>query len=177
VAALTLAVVLAGCGSGATSSSTTTTAAAAGQTTTSRAAIPAHHPRTSYSAGKAGQTASAKRLKRHSPAVAHVVAAKTVAAKTVSVHVIRARRPVSSTAGVTRTLTGTGNQPIGNLSERSTVVLEWSTAAGPIQIFNPHGFLLVNSSAATGTVRLARGDYKGLRVAAKGYWTIRLHAA
>ncbi len=109
--------------------------------------------------------------KKHSRSVAHVVPAKTAARP-----VIRARRPASAGA-VIGTLKGTGDQPIGTLSEKSTVVLEWSTAAGSIQIFNTHGFLLVNSSARTGTVRLARGDYKGLRVAAEGHWTIRLRAA
>lgn len=150
----------------------TTTATGAGQTTTSRAAIPAHHARVTHVAGKASRTASVESSKKHSRSVAHVVPAKTAARP-----VIRARRPAISAGAVIGTLKGTGDQPIGTLSEKSTVVLEWSTAAGSIQIFNTHGFLLVNSSARTGMVRLARGDYKGLRVAAESHWTIRLRVA
>ncbi|MGA2929947.1 MAG: hypothetical protein ABSG43_28960 [Solirubrobacteraceae bacterium] len=168
--ALTVAVVLAGCGSSGTSSSTTATVA--GQTTASQAVTPARHARVAHARGKASKTAPARSSKKHSQAVAHVVAAKTVARP-----VIHAKQPVISAGVVTSTLTGTGNQPIGTLSEKTTVVLQWSTTVGPIQIFNTHGFLLVNSSAATGRVRLARGEYKGLRVAARGHWTIQLRAS
>ena len=76
-----------------------------------------------------------------------------------------------------RSLSGVGDQAIGTLSEKATVVLQWSTTKPPIQIFNPHGFLIVNSDSLTGTVKLARGEYKGLRVASKGSWKIRIHAS
>lgn len=169
-AALTVIVALAGCGSSGSSSSTTATVA--GQTTANHAATPAHHDRVPHAASKASRTAPAKSSKKHSQSVAHVVVVKTVARP-----VIHAKQPVISAGVVTSTLTGTGKQAIGTLSEKTTVVLQWSTTAGPIQIFGTHGFLLVNSNATTGRVRLARGDYKGLRVAAKGHWTIQVRAS
>ncbi len=174
-AALTVAVVLAGCGSSGMSSSTTATVArqtTARQTTASHSPTPARHASVTHATGKASKTAPPKRSEKHSQAVAHVVGAKTVARPA-----SHAKQPVISAGVVTGTLTGTGNQPIETLSEKTTVVLQWSTTAGTFQIFNTHGFVLVDSNATTGRVRLARGDYKGLRVAAKGHWTIQLRAS
>jgi hypothetical protein len=91
--------------------------------------------------------------------------------------VIHAAPPAISAGPVTATLAGIGNQAIETLSEKTTVVLQWSITAGSIQIFNTRGFVLVDSNALTGRVRLARGLYKGLRVAAKGHWTVEVRAA
>lgn len=78
---------------------------------------------------------------------------------------------------VVDSFTGRGSRAIGSLAEKSTVVLEWRTSAPEIQIFTVQGFLLVDSHLSRGRVRLARGRYRELRVAAAGPWTIRLHAA
>jgi hypothetical protein len=78
---------------------------------------------------------------------------------------------------VIRSISGTGNEAIGSLSEKTAIVIEWNTAKPQLQIFTNHGFLLVDSRARVGRVRLARGDYASLRVAAKGHWTIQLHTA
>lgn len=169
-AALTIAVVLAGCGSSGTPSSTTATVAR--RATASHAAAAAHHPRAPRAAGKVSQTAPAKRSQKRSKAVAHGVAAKPIARP-----VIHAAPPAISAGPVTATLAGIGNQAIETLSEKTTVVLQWSITAGSIQIFNTRGFVLVDSNALTGRVRLARGLYKGLRVAAKGHWTVEVRAA
>jgi hypothetical protein len=72
--------------------------------------------------------------------------------------------PVIGAGRVIRSFSGTGN-------------LQWRTAGRAIQLFTVHGFVLVDSHAATGRVRLARGDYPVLRVATRGSWTVQLRAA
>jgi hypothetical protein len=78
---------------------------------------------------------------------------------------------------VIRSFSGTGNRRIGSLSEKTAIVLQWRTAGRAIQLFTVHGFVSVDSHAATGRVRLARGGYPALRVATRGSWTVRLRAA
>ena len=85
--------------------------------------------------------------------------------------------PVIDAGALIGTRTGTGNQAIGTLIESSEVVLRWSTTKPPLQIFDSRGFLVVDSQSATGSVRLARGSYKGLRIATKGHWTVQVHAS
>jgi hypothetical protein len=74
-------------------------------------------------------------------------------------------------------LSGSGSEAIGPLSEKTSVVLEWRTATPPLQIFNSHGLLLVNSNLPSGMIRLASGQYRDLHVGAKGPWTIKIHAS
>ena len=172
VAALAATAAIAGCGSSSARPSTTSTVAA--QTTAGRhhSADPAQHASSKH-ARKDGHTGRSTSSQKRSGTAAH----GTVRAKASTRPPVQAKQPAISAGAVTRSLSGTGNQSIGTLSEKSTVVLEWSTTSPPIQIFNTHGFMLVNSSSATGRIRLTRGDYTGLRVAAKGHWTIEVRAA
>jgi hypothetical protein len=95
-----------------------------------------------------------------------------------SVPVIKVpKRVVIKTGPVIRSLFGNGDKAIGTLTATTAVVLEWSTTKTPIQIFNGHGFVLVNSSSGAGQVGLARGKYTDMHVATKGRWTITLHAS
>jgi hypothetical protein len=75
-----------------------------------------------------------------------------------------------------KTITGTHDATIGTLAEDRSVVLVWTASAAPIQIFTSQGNLLLSSHARSGTIRLAEGQYHGLRVASPGAWTLRLHA-
>lgn len=56
-------------------------------------------------------------------------------------------------------------------------VLSWHAQQGPIQIFTSRGFLLAQSSAAHGSVRLSKGTYRGVRVASHAGWSIELRTA
>jgi hypothetical protein len=76
-----------------------------------------------------------------------------------------------------RIITGTHNAKIGTLAERTSVLLVWTASEAPIQIFTSKGNLLLSSHARTGSIRLAEGRYRGLRVASPGAWTLRLHTA
>jgi hypothetical protein len=53
-------------------------------------------------------------------------------------------------------------------------VLSWHAARAPIQIFTSSGFLLVQSGASNGSVRLSKGTYRGVRVATHAGWSIEL---
>lgn len=85
--------------------------------------------------------------------------------------------PVIAAGSLLMGFSGIGSEAIRTLSPKRAVVLEWRTARPPMQIFNRDGFMLVNSNLASGRVRVATGHYRGLRVAAKGSWTIQIHAA
>ena len=92
--------------------------------------------------------------------------------------IITPPKPPSIKAGpLVAGLSGSGSQAIGALSEKTSVVLEWRTATPPLQIFNSHGLLLVNSNLPSGMIRLASGQYRDLHVGAKGPWTIKIHAS
>jgi hypothetical protein len=159
VAALAAGSLIAGCGSSSTPSTPTATPV---KTSTTTAAKPKH-------AGKP-----------HAPAHGHKAPAKHAPAKPKPKPkpVIKVpKRQVVVAGGLLKTLSGTGNAAIGSLDEKTAVVLEWSTTAAPIEIFNSHGFFLVNSHSPTGKVRLSAGKYTNLHVSTKGHWTIELHAS
>jgi len=90
---------------------------------------------------------------------------------------VHADAPVIAAGRLLEAFSGVGNRSIGSLSERAAVVLQWSTAGWPLQLFTERGFLLVDSQPGYGRIRLARGDYRGLRVGTQGAWTIQLRAA
>jgi len=161
-AALAAAIVLAGCGSSGTSSSSSSTVARQPVGSQKHSVADPHDARSKH-ARNGTQAVPSTSSTKHSQSVARPA--------------VRSKSPVISAGAVTRSLSGTGDRAIGALSEKSTVVLEWSTTTPPIQVFALHGFLLVNSNSATGRVRLARGEYKGLRVATKGHWTIQVRAS
>jgi hypothetical protein len=77
-------------------------------------------------------------------------------------------------AGVLRRFTGSGNTRLGTIVVRSAQVLQWRTARAPIQIFAANGFMLVNSSAPSGSIHLSRGTYRSVRVAAHASWSVEL---
>ena len=190
-AALAAAIVLAGCGSSGTSSSTSSTVARQPVASQKHSVADPHDARSKHARNGAQAVPSTSSTK-HSQAVARPAVrskharngaqavpstSSTKHSQAVARPAVRSKPPVISAGAVTRSLSGTGDRAIGALSEKSTVVLEWSTTTPPIQVFAPHGFLLVNSNFATGRVRLARGEYKGLRVATKGHWTIQVRAS
>ena len=151
--ALAAGALIAGCGSSSTTPSTSTVSPVKTSTVKTRNSVvpkPAHH-------------AGAK----HSGPVARP-APKAPVVKV-------PKRVVIQTGPVLKSLFGDGDKAIGTLTASTAVVLEWSTTKAPIQIFNSHGFVLVNSSSGTGEVRLARGTYTEMHVATKGRWTITLH--
>jgi len=55
-------------------------------------------------------------------------------------------------------------------------LLVWSADHPRIQIFTSKGFMLVNSSSPTGTVRLSRGTYRGVRVSSPARWSVELRS-
>ena len=72
--------------------------------------------------------------------------------------------------------TGMGDYLLGKIVAPATRVLVWSAHSGRIQIFTASGFMLVNSQSATGSVRLARGTYSGVRVATAASWSLELRS-
>jgi predicted small secreted protein len=82
--------------------------------------------------------------------------------------------PAGRTIGA---FSGTGSQSIGSLSEKTPIVLQWSTAGQRIQVFTAKGFVLLESNARTGRIRLAAGKYAKLRVASPAPWTLLLRAS
>ena len=78
---------------------------------------------------------------------------------------------------IIRTITGTHNATIGTLAEGRSIVMVWTASEGPIQIFTSQGNLLLSSRAHSGTIRLAEGQYHGVRVASPGAWSLRLHTS
>jgi hypothetical protein len=88
-----------------------------------------------------------------------------------------ARNASPQPVATNRVITGTGNAGIGTVAEGSSVLLTWTASKGPIQIFTSQGNLLLSSGARHGSIRLAKGQYQGLRVASPGAWTLRLHPA
>ena len=169
-ALLAAAAIAAGCGSSGGQSNTT-----------SSADQPASGPQTTLSAGSAhppGTTSSRPQAARKVDQLSSSgSAARTEGHASSGPSAVSLPKPPVIAAGPLLTaFSGTGSEAIGALTEKTSVVLEWRTTSPPIQIFNGHGFLLLVSDLPSGRVRLARGDYQGLHVGAKGPWTIQIHA-
>jgi hypothetical protein len=84
--------------------------------------------------------------------------------------------PVIAAGPLVRVFSGTRNKGIGSLSEKTPLVVGWTAAKPPIQIFTSQGNLLLSSDRRSGRIRLGSGVYPGLRVATNGHWTIQLRA-
>jgi hypothetical protein len=104
-------------------------------------------------------------------AVAAVVGSLAVgSASTVNARAARG----AEQAAVTRTFSGTGAKRIGTLRLKRSAVLRWKTSGGVFQISVSSRFLLVNTRARSGRVRVYRGVYRGVRVASSGHWKITI---
>ena len=84
--------------------------------------------------------------------------------------------PGAREAAYNRTFSGTGNRRLGTLRLRRSAVLRWRTRGGVLQVSERHGFLLVNTRARRGHVKIHRGVYRGVRVATRGHWTISIRS-
>jgi hypothetical protein len=71
---------------------------------------------------------------------------------------------------------GYGNGRLGTLVTSGQTLLVWNAGHPRIQIFTSKGFMLVNSSSHTGTVRLSRGTYRGVRVSSPAQWSVELRS-
>jgi hypothetical protein len=86
-------------------------------------------------------------------------------------------QPVIATGPVVRLFAGARSQAIGSLSEHRLVVIRWKVAKPPIQIYTSQGNLLLSSDRRSGAIRLRRGEYRNVRIATNGHWTIELRSA
>jgi len=82
----------------------------------------------------------------------------------------------SSSGRLLRKFAGNGPERLGTVVVSVPSTLVWRADHPPIQIFTSSGFILVNSQAASGTMRLSRGSYRGVRVASRAGWTIELRS-
>jgi hypothetical protein len=87
-----------------------------------------------------------------------------------------AATPVIATGPVVRSFSGARSRAIGSLSEKRSLVIRWNVAKPPIQIYTSKGNLLLTSDRRSGAIRLGRGEYRKLRIATNGHWTIQLRA-
>ena len=137
---------------------------------------------TTSTAGSQNATAPAASATSASGAATAAASAKTVATAkpgTASTTTGAASTPNASPAPEGRLLhrfTGYGNGRLGTLVASGQTLLFWNAANPRIQIFTSKGFMLVNSSSHTGTVRLSRGTYRGVRVSSSAHWTVELRS-
>lgn len=158
IAPFALAVALAGCGG---SSSTST------QTITSTTA--------STGAASAGATSASKTASSAQSASTPAKAAKAKSSTSTAPGSSAAASPPAS-GPVLRRFAGSGNTRLGTIAVSSPEVLVWGAQHPPIQIFTAKGFILVSSGASSGSIKLSRGTYAGVRVATHAAWSIELHA-
>lgn len=169
--ALGTAAVLAGCGAGGhptppITGSSTQAHAAASQT---RSAI--------SQASATGQIGPGAHVTSRRSSAQHSGAGVTTRRSSAKRSGADARTATTEPVASPRIITGTRDASIGTLAEGTSVVLAWTATEAPIQIFTATGNLLLSSHARSGSIRLAEGRYRGLRVASPGAWTLRLHAA
>jgi hypothetical protein len=163
----------AGCGGShkPTAASSTAAQATAGTSpATTSSTSTTHKPATKPSSGSTKHTSgSSKNAAVTTPSAPHKNSSRATQKRS-------SHPPLIPAGPLLRAFAGTGNTSIGTLSEKSTVVLEWTTTKPPIQIFTSRGFLIISSHTRSGGVRLAHGRFPGVHVATKGQWTIQLHA-
>jgi hypothetical protein len=83
--------------------------------------------------------------------------------------------PAPANGSVLRRFAGSGNTKLGTIAVSSQEVLVWGAQHPPIQIFTAKGFILVSSGQSSGSIKLSRGTYAGVRVATRAAWSIELH--
>ncbi len=160
---------LAGCGEG-SSGSTQASAPPASSTAASTATV-----QTSSTGAAKTTTSSSKATTSSSSAQASAKGAKTAAPGS-STHGSSTATPPPASGPVLRSFAGSGNTRLGTISVASPELLVWSAQHTPIQIFTTNGFILVSGRTSTGSVRLARGTYAGVRIATRAGWSVQLHA-
>lgn len=134
--------------------------------------------------GSSSSTSSATSKPASTPNTSSSTAASTTAASAPSTaksaqpsHPSTPALPAAATSGtLLHRYTGTGDYLLGKIVAPASRVLVWSAHSGRIQIFTASGFILVNSQSATGSVRLARGTYSGVRVATSSSWSLELRS-
>jgi hypothetical protein len=152
------AVLLVGCGSSSSSSSTgASTPSASGPTASSTAA-----------------TATAPGVSTGAQGTQPAGTSKTSTGASSSGSVAPATP--SSGGRLLRKFAGDGPERLGTVIVSVPSTLVWRADHPPIQIFTSSGFMLVNSQAASGAMRLSRGSYRGVRVASRAGWTIELRS-
>jgi hypothetical protein len=75
-----------------------------------------------------------------------------------------------------KTFSGSGNKKLGTLRLRRSAVLTWRARGRLFQVFEQHGFLLVDTRAHRGHVKIHRGVYRRVRVATRGRWRISIRS-
>jgi hypothetical protein len=166
--ATALLAALAGCGEG-SGGSTQASVPSASSTGASTATV---H---TGSTGAAKTSTSSSKATTSSSSQAPAKGAKTAAPGS-STHSSDTATSRPTSGPVLRSFAGSGNTRLGTISVSSSELLVWSAQRAPIQIFTTNGFILVSGRTRTGSVRLARGTYAGVRVATRGGWSIQLHA-
>lgn len=151
---------LAGCGEGSSNGSTQASAPPASSTAASTATA---------------QTTSTDASKTVTSSTSAQAPAKTAPPGSSTQSSSTAKLPPAS-GPVLRSFAGSGNTRLGTISAASPELLVWSAQHTPIQIFTINGFILVSGRTRTGSVRLARGTYAGVRVATRAGWSVQLHA-
>lgn len=154
--ALLAVTLLAGCGSstsGSAGSSIQATAQGSGSTGTAAAGS---------AAGAQGTTSTAHAVPTHTQSTKPLSAGSTQGAAP----------PVGGR--LLRRFAGSGNTRLGTIVLSLPAVLVWRAQHPAIQIFTARGFMLVSSSAPSGSIQISRGTYPGMRVATRAGWSIEL---
>lgn len=166
--ALLATVVLPGCGegsSGSTQASTPASSIAASTVTVQTS-----------STGAAKTTTSSSKATTSSSSAPTPAKGANTAAPDSSTHGSSTVTSPPASGPVLRSFAGSGNTHLGTISVASPELLVWSAQHTPIQIFTTNGFILVSGRTSTGSVRLARGTYAGVRIATRAGWSVQLHA-
>lgn len=169
--ALPAAILLAGCGGGGSTAATSQTAAQSGPTSVAAGKAPARGGPGTGGTGAKGTHDRAPRSTASSGAARASATARKASAPA-STH--RAAPP--SGERLLRRFAGSGDTRLGTVVVRSAEELVWQAGHAPIQIFAANGFMLVNSQAPHGSIRLSRGTYRGVRVATHARWSIELRS-
>jgi hypothetical protein len=158
VGALLAIAVPVGCGSG---SHTTSTA------TSHNATVPAANATGASASGTSAGTSGKTSAAHAAPTTATSAGAASTPAPA-----------APSTSGrLLRRFAGEGNGRLGTIVVSARSLLVWNAHHAGIQIFTSTGFMLVNSRSVTGTVRLSRGTYHGVRVSSAGRWLVELRSS
>jgi hypothetical protein len=78
---------------------------------------------------------------------------------------------IAHASRASRVFSGDGPARLGTVRVRHRATLRWRAPHG-LQLYDRHGFLILNSGAGHGRLTLRRGVYRGLRVATPGRWRI-----
>jgi hypothetical protein len=82
--------------------------------------------------------------------------------------------PARAKVGKAQTFSGDGDKTLGTITLKRSAVVRWTSTGGSFALVDGAKKVSISGDAKSGQTFIAAGDYKSVKVTAKGHWTLSL---